>query len=108
MTRLLIKRCLNSLEMALNQFLGLMTSTFQLEFFQLKFEEPWVGSFSFHRATGKFKGCSFLTFYTDEATAAALELDGKDLFGKSLRVEYSQERTFSTAGSHGPVGRFPF
>ena len=44
------------------------------------------------RDTGRSKGFAFITFATQQAAEKALELDGKDLGGRNMRVNIAQER----------------
>ena len=57
------------------------------------------------RETGRSKGFAFITFATQQAAEKALELDGKDLGGRKLRVNMAQERDSKGGGRGGRGGR---
>lgn len=42
--------------------------------------------------TGRFKGCGFVEFYDENATAEAAKLNGTMVHGKPVRVDFSQPR----------------
>lgn len=44
------------------------------------------------RATGRPKGFAFITFATQQAAEKALELNGKDLGGRPLKVNIAVEK----------------
>ena len=44
------------------------------------------------RATRRLKGFGFITFDTEEAAQAALEMDGKELGGRTIKVSMAKER----------------
>ncbi len=56
------------------------------------------------RDTGRSKGFAFITFATQQAAEKALELDGKDLGGRKLRVNIAQEREKKGGGRGGRGG----
>jgi RNA recognition motif-containing protein len=56
------------------------------------------------RETGRSKGFAFITFATQQAAEKALELDGKDLGGRNLRVNMAQEREKKGGGRGGRGG----
>jgi RNA recognition motif-containing protein len=56
------------------------------------------------RETGRSKGFAFITFATQQAAEKALELDGKDLGGRKLRVNIAQERDRKGGGGRGGRG----
>ena len=56
------------------------------------------------RETGRSKGFAFITFATQQAAEKALELDGKDLGGRKLRVNIAQERERKGGGGRGGRG----
>jgi len=56
------------------------------------------------RETGRSKGFAFITFATQQAAEKALELDGKDLGGRKLRVNMAQERDSKGGGGRGGRG----
>lgn len=41
---------------------------------------------------GQFKGCGFLEFTTTEATDEAVKLNGSDLLGRRVRVDFATSR----------------
>lgn len=41
---------------------------------------------------GQFKGCGFIEFATTEATDEAVKLNGSDLMGRSVRVDFAESR----------------
>jgi len=45
------------------------------------------------RNTRRLKGFGFITFTTEEAAKAALEMDGKELRGRTIKVSEAKERT---------------
>ena len=53
------------------------------------------------RDTGRPKGFAFITFETQLAAETALELDGKDLGGRPLKVNIAKEREKSARGRGG-------
>jgi len=55
------------------------------------------------RDTGRSKGFAFITFASQQAAEKALELDGKDLGGRKLRVNIAQERE-KKGGGHARRG----
>ena len=43
-----------------------------------------------HKDTGEFKGCGYLSFYApDQADAAMGSLDGAELCGRKIRLDYT-------------------
>jgi RNA recognition motif-containing protein len=56
------------------------------------------------RDTGRSKGFAFITFATQQAAEKALELDGKDLGGRNMRVNIAQEREKKGGGRGGNRG----
>ena len=58
------------------------------------------------RETGRPRGFAFAEFETEsEAQAAISELDGKDVDGRSLRVNEAEERKPRSGGGGGGGGR---
>lgn len=57
------------------------------------------------RDTGRSKGFAFITFATQQAAEKALELDGKDLSGRKLRVNMAQERDKKGSNRGGRGGQ---
>jgi cold-inducible RNA-binding protein len=61
------------------------------------------------RDTGKVKGFAFVTFETQQQAQAALEANGKDFEGRSIRVNMANDddrrRTGGTGGMGGRGGR---
>ena len=55
------------------------------------------------RDTGRPKGFAFVTFATQQGAETALELDGRDLGGRPLKVNMAMER--SGGGRAGGGGR---
>ena len=57
------------------------------------------------RETGRSRGFGFVTFSTsDEAAAAIQEMDGKDLGGRTVRVNEAQQRSSGPRGGGGGGG----
>jgi len=56
------------------------------------------------RETGRSKGFAFITFTTQQAAEKALEVDGKEVGGRKLRVNMAQERNSKGAGGRGGRG----
>ena len=56
------------------------------------------------RDTGRSKGFAFITFASQQAAEKALELDGKDLGGRNMRVNIAQEREKKGGGGRGGRG----
>lgn len=57
------------------------------------------------RETGRSKGFAFITFATQQAAEKALEMDGKDVGERKLRVNMAQERESKGGGRGGRGGR---
>ena len=55
------------------------------------------------RDTNRVRGFAFVTFETQQAAEKALELDGKELNGRPIRVNVAQEK--KSGGSGGGGGR---
>jgi len=53
------------------------------------------------RETGRSRGFGFVTFATKEAAQAALAMDGKELDGRPLRVNFAQEKERGEGGGGG-------
>lgn len=60
------------------------------------------------RDTGRSRGFGFVTFTTDESAATAMgEMDGKELDGRTIRVNIAQERSGGGGrGGRGGGGRW--
>ncbi|HET8701599.1 MAG TPA: RNA-binding protein [Nitrococcus sp.] len=56
------------------------------------------------RATGRPKGFAFITFATQQAAEKALELNGKDLGGRPLKVNIAIEK--ANRGDRGGRSRW--
>ncbi|XP_072991846.1 glycine-rich RNA-binding protein 4, mitochondrial-like [Typha latifolia] len=57
------------------------------------------------RESGRSRGFGFVTFTSaDEASAAITGLDGKDLHGRMIRVNYANDRTGGFRGGYGGGG----
>ena len=56
------------------------------------------------RETGRPKGFAFVTFATQAAAEKALELNGRDLGGRPLKVNMAMERERSGGGGGGRPG----
>ena len=59
------------------------------------------------RETGRPKGFGFVTFATQAAAEAALELDGRDLGGRPLKVNVAMQRDNRGGGGGRPGGGRP-
>jgi len=55
------------------------------------------------RETGRSKGFAFITFASQQAAETALSLNGKDVEGRSLKVNMAQEK--ESRGGRGGGGR---
>lgn len=53
------------------------------------------------RETGRSRGFAFVTFYSKDAAEAALSLDGQDLAGRTMRVNFATEREGGSGGGGG-------
>ncbi|CAN6852616.1 unnamed protein product [Brassica oleracea] len=60
------------------------------------------------RETGRSRGFAFVTFTSTEEASNAMQLDGQDLHGRRLRVNYATERGsgFGGRGFGGPGGGY--
>ena len=56
------------------------------------------------RETGRPKGFAFITFASQQAAEKALELNGRDLGGRPLKVNMAMERERSGGGGGGRPG----
>ena len=57
------------------------------------------------RDTGRSRGFGFVTFSSDEAAESAMgEMDGKELDGRTIRVNIAQERSRGGGGGRGGRG----
>jgi RNA recognition motif-containing protein len=56
------------------------------------------------RETGRPKGFAFVTFATQAAAEKALELNGRDLGGRALKVNVAMERERTGGGGGRPGG----
>lgn len=54
-----------------------------------------------HSDTGKFKGCGFITFGSPEEAVKAVAMNGADILGRPIKVDFSQK----PAGAGGGGGR---
>eukprot|EP00615_Pteridomonas_danica_P001226 CAMPEP_0114359492 /NCGR_PEP_ID=MMETSP0101-20121206/23059_1 /TAXON_ID=38822 ORGANISM="Pteridomonas danica, Strain PT" /NCGR_SAMPLE_ID=MMETSP0101 /ASSEMBLY_ACC=CAM_ASM_000211 /LENGTH=295 /DNA_ID=CAMNT_0001503065 /DNA_START=30 /DNA_END=917 /DNA_ORIENTATION=- len=43
-----------------------------------------------HSDTGKFKGCGFITFSSPDEAGKAVAMDGTDVLGRAIKVDFSQ------------------
>ena len=58
------------------------------------------------RETGRSRGFGFITLTSREETSAAISgMDGKDLHGRWVRVNYATDRPAQPAGGYGGGGR---
>ncbi len=57
------------------------------------------------RATGRSKGFGFVTFTTEEAANAALEMDGREVEGRPIVVNIAKPREERTGGGGGGFRR---
>ncbi len=55
------------------------------------------------RETGRSKGFAFITFASQQAAEKALELNGKDVDGRAIKVNMAQEK--ESRGGRGGGGR---
>ncbi|EOA35586.1 hypothetical protein CARUB_v10020798mg [Capsella rubella] len=60
------------------------------------------------RETGRSRGFAFVTFTSSEEASNAMQLDGQDLHGRRIRVNYATERGsgFGGRGFGGPGGGY--
>uniref|UniRef100_A0A0D3AQG8 RRM domain-containing protein n=1 Tax=Brassica oleracea var. oleracea TaxID=109376 RepID=A0A0D3AQG8_BRAOL len=60
------------------------------------------------RETGRSRGFAFVTFTSTEEASNAMQLDGQDLHGRRIRVNYATERGsgFGGRGFGGPGGGY--
>jgi RNA recognition motif-containing protein len=57
------------------------------------------------RETGRSRGFGFITFASDsDATSAMSEMDGKELDGRTIKVNEAQERPPRSGGGGGGYG----
>ncbi|KAG9446067.1 hypothetical protein H6P81_012195 [Aristolochia fimbriata] len=54
------------------------------------------------RDTGRSRGFGFVNFTTTEAASSALAMDGQELHGRNIRVNYANDRP--SGGSRGGYG----
>ena len=54
-----------------------------------------------HRDTGDFKGCGFCEFTTSEAVDKFVKLNGKQLKGRAIRIDYAQSKKSGGGGGGG-------
>lgn len=57
------------------------------------------------RKSGKFKGCGFVEFYSEEAAERAASLNGKPVLGRPMRVDFANQDTAygpSRSGNQSP------
>jgi RNA recognition motif-containing protein len=59
------------------------------------------------RETGRPKGFGFITFASQQAAENALELNGRDLGGRPLKVNMAMEREGGRTGGGGRPGGRP-
>lgn len=57
------------------------------------------------RETGRSKGFAFVTFATQQAAEKALEMNGRDIGGRPLKVNMAMERDSRGGGGGGRGGR---
>lgn len=57
------------------------------------------------RDTGRSKGFAFITFDTQQAAEASLDMNGKSLDGRTIKVNMAQDRKTGTGGNGGNGGR---
>ena len=57
------------------------------------------------RDTGRPKGFGFITFASQQSAEKALELDGKDMGGRPLKVNMATEKPARSGGGGGGGGR---
>lgn len=58
------------------------------------------------RDTGRSKGFAFITFDAQQAAEASLDMNGKPLDGRTIKVNMAQDRKTGTGGSAGGRGRW--
>lgn len=56
------------------------------------------------RQTGRLKGFGFVTFVAEEGAKAALSMDGKEVLGRTLKVNEARAKTSGDRGDHGGGG----
>ena len=52
------------------------------------------------RETGRSRGFGFVTFRDSESATSALEFDGESFDGRTIRVDYAQERSSGGGGGN--------
>jgi len=57
------------------------------------------------RDTGKFKGCGFVTFDSVDQATAALELNGTEVMGRPIKLDFSPRNNRGSKGSKGGKGK---
>lgn len=58
------------------------------------------------RESGRSRGFGFVSFADTESATSALAMDGQELKGRSIRVNYAEERSGPREGSGGFRGGF--
>ncbi|KAF7349286.1 Heterogeneous nuclear ribonucleoprotein G RNA recognition motif protein [Mycena sanguinolenta] len=56
------------------------------------------------RNTGKMRGFGFVTFATEAEATSALQMDGRNLDGRPVRVNPAEDRKNSGGGGYGGGG----
>ena len=56
------------------------------------------------RDTGRSRGFGFVTFHDEEGATKAIDLDGQELDGRTIHVDYAKERSSRGGGGGGGGG----
>jgi len=57
-----------------------------------------------HKDTGKFKGCGFISFGDAEMAAKAVGMNGQEVLGREIRVDFAKGKSAGAGGGAGGAG----